>query len=498
MSNENASPTPMETPWRPTAARCSDKEFVLHFPWTELGHAKRFIRLYGQDFRYCPEFKSWFCYTGTHWRVDTEGTVIRAAKTLGARWRSAISELYPDANGKELAELLAPAKWLESRRGLESLLVLASSEPGVSVSVSSLDSNPYLLNLKNGTLDLQGAELRLHRREDLITKILDVDLDFSAACPCWEATLERIFRSNPDAIPFLQRLAGYSLTGSTKEQVFFLFQGSGANGKTTVATTLLSLLGPYAQATPMETLMKGQNSSIPNDVARLRGARLAVASECEGSQALSEAKLKQLTGQDRLIARFLYREYFEFDPTHKLVMLVNQLPEITQGGHAIWRRALVVPFLETILPEEQDKDLMEKLRGERAGILRWCLEGYVEWAAQGLQPPLSVLTASTTYREEMDNVGGFIEAECDVGDDLEVSKANLFESYFAWCERNAETSVDNRTFLRRLKERGFKEHRIARQRRWRGLRLKVQTGGLSLDPDTFVGTASRLRGTRSR
>ncbi len=497
MPNENAT-TPVQTPWRPVAAHCSDEEFVRKFAWTELGHAKRFIRLYGKQFRYCAEFKSWICWTGTHWQFDTEGAAIRAAKTLGSRWRSAILELNPNAEGKELAELLAPAKWLESRRGLESLLALASTEQGVSVSASSLDSNPHLLNLKNGTLDLQEFDLVPHRQEDLITKILDVDLDFSAACPCWDSTLNRIFRSNPDAIPFLRRIAGYSLTGSTKEQVFFLFQGSGANGKTTVATTLLNLLGPYAQATPMETLMKGQNSSIPNDVARLRGARLAVASECEGSQTLSEAKLKQLTGQDRLIARFLYKDFFEFDPTHKLVMLVNQLPEIAQGGHALWRRALVVPFMETILPEEQDKDLMERLRGERAGILRWCLEGYAEWAAQGLQPPPSVLTASTTYREEMDNVSGFLEAECEVGSGLEVSKASLFESYVAWCERNAEISVDTRIFSRRIQERGFKEHRTARQRRWQGLRLNGQARVLSLHPDSFQAPPLRLRGTRSR
>ena len=473
-------PSPSETAPSLVANECSDTVFLVGFAESDLGHAKRWTKLYGGQFRYCLEWKIWLWWNSKHWQPDQNGLAMIAAKALGERYRRAARRLIVDP--KELQQYLSEAKRMESRGGLNNILALAANEPGIPVSAEELDSDPMILNVQNGTLDLRDCELRPHCREDLTVKILQVEYDPNAMCPTWLAFLNRIFAGDQELIAYVQRVLGYILTGDTGEQVLFIFYGPGANGKSTMLSTLLALLGPHAANVPMETLMVRGGYSIPNDLARLKGVRLAAAAETEDGQHFSESKIKSLTGQDRVAVRFLFKEFFDLVPQFKVVLAANHLPQITSGGHAIWRRMHVIPFNVIIPDAEQDKSLLAKLKREWPGILQWMVEGCVDWQISGLNPPPRVLAAADAYREEMDVIGEFLEVECVLGASLRVSKNAVYSAYKAWCERSGERQMEKRAFNRRLDERGLTTHRgTAGARFWLGLNLLPRS--ISLDPD---------------
>ena len=271
----------------------------------------------------------------------------------------------------------------------------------------ALDTDPWLLNVENGTLDLRTGQLHRHRPDDLITKVAPVHYDPEAVCPTWDMFLKRIMAGDEALVHYLQKIFGYSLTGVAREQCIFLAYGGGANGKSTAITAVTSVIGAYAQHTPTETLLVKRNDGIPNDVARLHGARLVTAAEAECHRRLAEALVKQLTGGDKIAARFLHGEWFEFTPGFKVVLAVNHKPAIQGTDHAIWRRIRLIPFTVTIPAKEQNKTLSEKLHAGNAGILRWAVDGCLAWQQDGLDPPSAVSEATAAYRDEMDTVGAF-------------------------------------------------------------------------------------------
>jgi putative DNA primase/helicase len=352
------------------------------------------------------------------------------------------------------------------------MIELAKSEQGIPVSPQQLDSNPWVLNVLNGTLDLRTGQLREHRREDLITKLAPVAYDPEAPCPRWEAFLSRIFAGDAELIRFVQKAVGYSLTGSTQEQCFFILYGTGANGKTTLMQTVSALLKDYARQTATETLLVQRGDGPRNDLARLQGARFVYASETEGGRKLAEALVKQLTGGDTLTARFLYSEHFEFQPMFKLWLAVNHKPVVQGTDHAIWRRIRLLPFIVTIPVAEQDKRLIEKLRDELPGILRWAVEGCLLWQQEGLEPPQAVKRATGDYRSEMDVIAAFIQNCCVVEPQGKVSTSELYEEYAGWCTQMGETPVSQKALAAALKERGCTPGRSGGGRLWCGIALK--------------------------
>ncbi len=258
-----------------------------------------------------------------------------------------------------------------------------------------------------------------------------------------------------ELIKFLQEAVGYALTGDIREQVIFIFYGTGANGKSTFLVTIHSLLGDYAQQTPTETLLIKRGNGIPNDVARLKGARFVNAAESENGKQLAEALVKQLTGGDKISARFLYGEFFEFDVTFKLFLAVNHKPTVRGNDHAIWRRIRLIPFNVTIPSEKQDKNLTKKLKAELPGILRWAVEGCLLWQKKGLEVPDQVKAATGEYRAEMDIIGDFIADCCKVAPKTKTPFKALYERYKDWCQKNQEEPIGKKDFGRCLTERGF-------------------------------------------
>lgn len=387
---------------------CESLTPTSDFALTQLGLAERFANQHGENVRYCQSL-GWLVWDGKRWAPDTTGAIKRMAK---ATVRTLYIEASLESDTRKRKDIADFGRRCEARQNLEAMIALGQSELPIPVTAEIFDRDIMLLNLENGALNLKTGHLQAHNRDDYITKLAPVVYAPDAACPLWDAFLNRIFQGNQNLIVFLQRLVGYSLTGSTVEHCFAVMHGKGANGKTTLLDTICGILGDYAQTAAFTTFLTRKNDGgIPNDIARLRGARLVCATEGEQGRALAESAIKQLTGGDRVAARFLHREYFEFRPTFKILLGTNHKPRIKGTDLAIWRRVKLIPFTETIPEDRQDRKLPEKLRAEAPGILAWAVRGCLDWQREGLGIPDEVRTATQAYRQEEDIVGQFI-AEC--------------------------------------------------------------------------------------
>lgn len=424
------------------------------FNLTEMGNAERFIAQHGENVRYCYPWGKWFVWNDSRWALDDSGQVHRLGKET-------VKSLYVEAGKAETEEerkaLASHARRSESAASIKAMLELARSD--VPVSSEDLDAHPYLLNAPNGTVDLRTGEIREHRREDLLTKITGADYRPDTSAPVWESFLERVLPS-VDLREFVQRSAGYSATGDTSEQCLFINHGGGANGKSTFQEAVADALGDYATRTPTDMLMARRFNGVPNDVARLKGARFVTASETDEGRRLDEARIKDLTGQDTITARFMKGEWFDFAPTHKLHLSTNHKPEVRGTDHAIWRRIRLIPWSVTVPPAEQDKKLPEKLRRELAGVLAWTVAGCLQWHREGLQTPEEVRKATGAYRAEMDVLAAFLREECATVEGESTNATELFKRFEEWCKETGETAGKQRKFGERLKERGYEKQRI--------------------------------------
>lgn len=435
---------------------------------TDLGNARRFVERHGQNVRHVAAWGSWLIWDGQRWRKDVDGEAIRKAKeTARAMWKEC-ADIEDDKDRQDMARHCARSEG-ESR--LKAMLSLAESEPEVAITPERLDANPWLLNVLNGTVDLKTGELLHHDRAHLCSKIAPVEYDALAACPTWLAFLNRIFAGDTDLVSYVQRAVGYALTCEISEQCVFVLHGSGANGKSTFLDTLTRLLGDYGMTTPADTLMWKQNSGIPSDVARLMGARFVSASESADGRRLDEEFVKRISGGDKISARFMHHDWFEFWPVLKLFLAANHKPNIRGTDNGIWRRIQLWPFDVTIPKEEQDRHLAKKLQAEAPGILAWAVRGCLIWQQDGLNPPAKVTGATAEYRSEMDTLGRFIEESCVLRPNAQASAKSLYERYQRWCDENGEKDQGQHRFGRYLGDHGMKRERVRSGIMWAGIGL---------------------------
>src|SRR6185437_6497280 len=432
-------------------------------PYSDLSNAERFASLHFDQARYCTDTREWLAWDGRRWANDKIGVVRRLA--IETTKMMALEAVKSDRR-----ELLLWAARSQSARGLRDMLTVAESK--IQLRREKLDRDPWALNCKNGTVNLRDGSLKAHDPRDWFSKLTQVDFLPGAPCPTWLAFLDRVMNGDRNLIAFLKRAVGYTLTGDTKEQCLFLMLGNGANGKTTFLRIMRALAGDYAQQTPMDTLMVSKNPGVSNDLARLDGTRFVSAVEAEQGKRLAETKIKQMSGGDPIAARYLYGEYFEFIPMFKLWLATNELPRIDGVDEGTWRRIRVIPFEVTIPQEERDGTLPDKLEAELSGILNWAVEGCLEWQRSGLQPPEKVLTATKTYRTDMDMVAQFIEDACVTRRGEKVSAKDLYVGYVEWCRDNGNEPVSQTALGHRLKARGFRQVRDRSTRSWIGLRLR--------------------------
>lgn len=441
---------------------------------TDSGNAERLVRLFGGDLRYSTG-TGWSAWDGARFAPDAEAFVQRFAKDTARSF-------YKEAIKLDDSERQRFMKWgltCESRDRRNAMVVLASYEKEVRVTVDQFDADPFAFNVRNGTIDLRTGRLREHQREDLITKLSPVVYDARATCPTLNSFLNKVLGGNRDLISFLQRAVGYSLTGNVSEDALFFAHGDGHNGKSTFAETIMALCGEYAKAAPPDLLIAKKNDAHPTERADLFGARLVVAQEVEDDQRFAEKKIKELTGGDRIKGRFMGKDFFEFNPTHKLWLCGNHKPEIRGTDYAIWRRIKLIPFTVKITDKEKDGALPEKLLTELPGILNWAIEGCLAWQAHGLKEPPAVVDATNAYRKDMDNVGKFIDECCTFDASARTSAKDLYEAYKRWVESRGEFKLTHKKLGDKLRERTELQKSTSNGSWWNGIRLNARAGAFA-------------------
>jgi putative DNA primase/helicase len=444
-------------------------------PLTELALAEDLVARHAAELRYVRPWRSWLHWDTHRWARDTTGVTERLLKDLVREKVVAAAALE---NDKQRRAALDQLLRFCTARQLQAALSLATTEPEVAVTPDVFDTDPWALNVLNGTINLRTGELLAHARASLITKLAPVAYDPAATCPRWERFLAEVFDGDRERSGFLQRGVGYSLTGSTEEQVLFFAHGGGQNGKTVAFETLHRALGPdYAQSTPFNTLLTQHHDGPRNDVARLRGARFVSASEAPGGRALDAAVLKQLVGSDTVVARFLHQEFFEFRPEFKLWLRANHKPPVPEQTTAFWRRMRLIPFDVKIPDAQRDNDLLDKLAGEAPGILAWAVRGCLAWQREGLGEPPAVRAATEAYRAENDVIGDFLAARCGLDANAWTATAELYVAFSGWWETTHakhERPLTRAWFGRLLGEQdGLRPEQRghAKVKGWRGVRL---------------------------
>lgn len=434
------------------------------FPRTDIGNAERLVALNGADIRHCELWRSWMVWDGRRWLRDQDGEIMRRAKHT-------VRRIMLEGANEPVDKLRAAiGKWAvssESQARQNAMVALAKSQ--VPVTPDDFDTDPMALNVQNGTVDLRDGSLRRHERSRMLTKLAPVEYHPDAEAPIWQAFLSRVLGGDDELIDFLQRAVGYSLTGDTGEQCFFLLHGTGANGKSVFLRTIGKLLGDYANQADFESFLARRGEGPRNDIADLKGARFVAAIEAEEGKRLAESMIKSLTGGDKIKARFLYSEHFTFEPQFKIWLGANHKPVVRGTDEAIWRRIRLVPFEVTIPETERDPTLPQKLETELPGILRWALVGCERWQAGGLTFPHKVRLATNQYREASDLIGEFIDEVCCVGPEEAVAVAELYKEYQDWCEKAGERALTKHDFGVRLDERGFRGEKSGGSRIRRGL-----------------------------
>jgi putative DNA primase/helicase len=463
---------------------------------TESNAALLLVEKFGDLLRYVLEWKHWIVWDGTRWGRDASGVLVqdKAIKTASQLFQmiADLKEPYK-TNDWLVKQLAAFATHTSSSRGIAAMVALARSK--VPISVRRLDTDPWLLNVANGTLDLRSGKWRRPYQSDYITKLCPTPYEPNAKCPTWLRFLQGVFAGNTGLIKYLQRLLGYSLTGHVHEQNLPILWGEGSNGKTTLVTTIMHILGAdYAGAPPRQLFKLSSMDRHPTELMTLQGKRLMVGHETQEEVRLDEALIKCLTGGDRITARGMNENFSSFDPTHKLWLSTNYKPQIRGTNYAIWRRVKLIPFTQTFWdpdaapggsegrPEHlrADKSLVEKMKAEAAGILVWMVRGCMDWQQHGLEEPEVVRVKTREYAAEQDVIGEFIGDYCDVGPDYEEEAGNLWHAFQT---AMPDSGISQTAFGTQLGRRGYEKGRIKHGPR----RNNISRRGLRLRPIGFAG-----------
>ena len=412
---------------------------------TEDALALSFTRRYHRDWRYVAGWGKWLVWDGQRWR--TEDTL--AATDL---IRSVCRQTAVRADNPKVAAKLASAGTVG---GVERL---ARADRRHAATTDEWDADPWLLNTPGGVVDLKTGRMRPHERADRMTKITTATP--SGDCPIWRQFIDEVTGGDKELQSYLQRMVGYALTGSTQEHALFFLYGTGANGKSVFVNTLATILGDYATNAPMDTFMETRTDRHPTDMAGLRGARFVAAIETEQGKRWAESKLKNLTGGDKLSARFMRQDFFEFFPQFKLFVAGNHKPAIRNIDEAMKRRLHLIPFTITVPPERRDKNLQQKLLAERDGILAWAVQGCLDWQRHGrLSPPQRVVDATEEYFEAEDALGRWLDERCVREPNAKSLTAELFNDWKQWAEASGEFVGAQRRFSDLLITRGLDKWR---------------------------------------
>jgi putative DNA primase/helicase len=438
--------------------RAEKKQSLPNDIVTEDSAAQQFVDLHGQGLRYCHSTGSWYRWNRIYWCKDRTGIAFHWARELARK-------LAKDQDERK--------RYITNRTSFAAGVErFAKVDPKVAVTVDHWDHDPFLLGTPGGTVDLQTGELRDSQQRDGITRVTSV-APLQDGCPLWLRFLTETTNNDAQLIRFLQQWCGYSLTGSTREHALVFVYGPGGNGKSVFLNVVTSILANYAAIAAMDTFTASKNDKHPTDLAMLRGARLVTASETEENRAWAEARIKQMTGGDRISARFMRQDFFEFTPQFKLTIVGNHKPALKNVDEAARRRFLIVPFEQK--PQVPDRELEQKLAAEAGGILQWMIDGCLDWQRNGLLKPQLVLAATEEYFSDQDLFGHWLaeECDCDPGNSHKSeSSSRLYASWKEFAVSAGNSPGSQQTFKDRMTRHGFKFFRSMRAREFFGIALQ--------------------------
>lgn len=419
------------------------------------------------NIRYCPEINTFLLWDGQRWKKDRDGAIKRLAMKM-------VRSLYDVKDVIEPEVQLKWAKSCESRSKLESITELTKSLQGVPISINELDKENYLVNCLNGIINLKTGELMPHDKKYNITHLLEFEYKpYNAETDCsrWIQFLCEITNNDLELMRYLWKLAGLCLSGDTSEHLLNIFYGmQGRNGKGIFIQVLQDILGELQCVLPFATFEPRNTGGIPNDIAMMAGKRLVIAQESNEGKRLDEAIIKSLTGGDMLTGRFLRAEFFNFKPTHKIIMVTNNRPVIKETSNSIWARLRLIPF-EVSFEGREDKHLDEKLHNELPQILAWMVAGFAEWQREGLNPPVCVVDACKEYRAGEDTIQIFINECCYVNGNVNVIAKDLYDAFINWAVRNGEKPISRRVFNDRIRQRNFSDYTSMGLLKFKGIGL---------------------------
>jgi putative DNA primase/helicase len=431
---------------------------------TEDSVALAFRDKYEGQLLYCHDEGSWFHWTGFHWKRERTG--------LAFEWtRQHVRELTQDQS----ASTRQKCNKTSFAAGVEKF---SRTERAFAAQSADWDADHFLLGTPAGTVDLRTGEVFSPRPEDRITRMTEAGPSDPADCPLWLKFLREATGADDDLIRFLQQWCGYCLTGVIREHALVFVYGGGGNGKGVFMNTVSGIMGEYATMAAMDTFTASRSDKHPTDLARLKGARLVTASETEKGHSWAEARIKALTGGDKIAARFMRQDFFEFMPQFKLVVIGNHKPVLHNVDDAARRRFNIVPFIRK--PETPDRQLEQKLQGEWPGILRWMIEGCLDWQRNSLVRPASVKETTEAYFSDQDLLGQWLAEKCDA-EPTNSSKSDfvgaLFESWVKYSSEAGEQPGTKKAFSEALSSRDFTPKRgTGGKRMFTGLRLMHQGG----------------------
>ncbi|WP_345822424.1 phage/plasmid primase, P4 family [Methylobacterium fujisawaense] len=431
---------------------------------TEDSATIRFVELYADRLRFCHDHRAWFEWTGAAWRQNRVGVAFRWARELARELGRALGD---DPKAKSVLGKTAFAAGVEK---------FARTDAAFAVTQEAWDANLWLLGTPGGTVDLRTGELREPDPADGVTKLTTVAPAQAPDCPRWLAFLDQATKADPEMIRLLRQLAGIALTGETREHILPFAFGDGGNGKGVLLNTLTRILGDYAVTATVDAFMASHGDKHSTDLAMLRGARLVTASETEEGRAWAEARIKSLTGGDPITARFMRCDNFTYVPQFLLFISGNNKPNLNSVDAAMRRRFIMLPFENK--PLVTDPLLPQKLEAEWPGILRWMIEGCLDWQRNGLVRSERDKAATEEYFATQDAFGLWLAEECDCEPGNEFKTATSTELFNAWqsfARRSGETASSHKDFASRMEKRGFQKHKSHGTMVYRGLRIPVRS-----------------------
>jgi len=399
------------------------------FRQTDAGNAELLVYLKKDFIRHNHTFDQWYIWNGQYWGPDRMN-IINQYAIKAARERQADAVDISDDNRK---------KWQfkhglqsENRNKISACLELAKSLPPVATTAPDWNQHPHLIQFNNGVYDLVNTKFYDGRAELMISQSTLYDYNPDIHCETWVRIINEIFGGDQELVDFFQRAIGYSVSDDIAEQCFFLLFGTGANGKSVILEILRNILGDYATDTLFATFEKKFDRSQSNDLARLHSIRLVTSAESGSTRQLDEERIKSITGGDPITARYLYQEYFQYQPKFKLWMAVNSLPKVGDFSDGFWRRVRLIPFNVVFKGEKADQNLIAKLKIELPGIMNWVIEGYRKWKEIGLSPPKTVLQATVDYQNEQDVVAEFLNENIHRDTAVRTKASTLYLAFCNW------------------------------------------------------------------